>query len=354
MTTVEQINTDSIKQQIRNHTIEPFSVSELNVSKDLGDNPVVNVGDRFRVSHGNVQKLLGAIGIKENLKQKSFQDPEVRWNALRAALQSCNPAENIAAIVNNNGQTVNIINTSERESRPLDFDNRIDNAVEALDEVNHSFHNIHVTPDARVKITTRDRVNEVDCGADGDIWQSGIEVDLGYNKQEFNSFYLRLICSNGMTTTENTARRQVSTNNIHNQLVRFVQQNDFTSLLKNKVDLMRNEYASVYEANQIASALSKDEQKEHTPWYEELRNTYADAGRPLGNMSVKQQRLAFTNQNLYDVFNTGTYLATHKSRELGESTAMSLNQACANMFRYGPNLKLRTLNPYKHIEAIPA
>ena len=65
-------------------------------------------------------------------------------------------------------------------------------------------------------------------------------------------------------------------------------------------------------------------------------------------------KLAFTDQNLYDVFNTGTYLATHKSEELGENTSMSLNHACADIFKYGPNLKLRTINPYAHKTAIPA
>jgi len=341
---------DNAKRLINNHRIEPFSVGDLNVSRSTGN---IYIGDQFRVSSGNVGKLLSSIGIKENLKKKSFQDPDVRWTSLRNALQNCNPAENIAAIVNDKGDTVNIVNTPTRESRELDFSDRIDNVLDAIDISRHDVHDITVTPDARVKISTRDQVNEVDCGKN-DVWQSGIEIDLGYNKQEFNSFYLRLICTNGMTTSEKTARRQVSANNIRNQLERFMEQNDFTGLLRHKVDLLKNEYASVHEAVQIASALSKDDQKEFTPWYSDLKDTYAKAGRPLNKMSAKQQKLAFTDQNLYDVFNVGTYLATHQVSRIGESTSMQLNNACANMFKYGPNLKLRTLNPYKHIEAIGA
>ena len=351
---IEHIN--HIKNKVKTHTIRPFNVSELNVTQDLGGNDRISVKDRFNISYGNTSKLLNAIGIKENLKRKSFKDPQTRWNSLRGALSDCNPDQEsqLAAIVNSNNETINIISTGNRDERELDFDDRIDSVVNTVEETpNQSLHGINFTTEGRVNIQTRDQLNEVDCGSN-DIWQSGINVDLGYNKQEFNSFYLRLVCTNGMTTTEKTARRQVSAGNIDKQLTRFIEQNDFVGMLKQRVDTMKNEYASVYEATRIADLLTKEQREQHTPWYEELQDTYERAGRPLHSMSAKQMKLAFTDQNLYDVFNTGTYLATHKSEELGENTSMSLNHACADIFKYGPNLKLRTINPYAHKTAIPA
>ena len=341
---------DNIKTRVRRHTLQPFNVSELNVTNDLAGNKQINIGDQFKVSSENVKKLLSYLGVKDNLKRNSFHDPEVRWSSLRTALENCNTGSDLGAIVNDRGATVNIVRTTATEPQQLDYSDRIDNALDAIDQSSHDVHSVEITDDCRVKIKTRDQGNEVNCG-NNDIWQSGIEVELGHNKQEFNSFYLRLICSNGMTTNEKVARRLASVNNLSNQLTRFISQNDFTSLLRNKVDLLRNECASVYEVNQIVQALNTDDREEFTPWYQDVKDIYERSGRPLHNMSAKQQKLAFTDQNLYDVFNTGTYLATHHANRLGEGTCMELNTACANMFKYGPNLKLRTLNPYARANA---
>lgn len=335
---------DTIKDQIRSHTIEPFNIAELNVDQDSYANSTLRVSDRFNITSSNIPKLLSSVGIRENLRRKSFADPELKWASLRQALSNVNHADNLAAIVNSDGNTIDILNTGDRTRRELDYDDRIDSVIDGIDSTDHELHSINWNG-GDVSITTRDALNEVDCGGN-DIWQTGVDITLGHNKQEFSSFYLRLICANGMTTQEKYARRQCSSRNINNQLTRFIQQNDFTGLLNHKVSRLKNHYASVYEATSIAEALSSDEQQLHTPWLSELRETYINAGRPIGKMSAAQKKLAYTNENLYDVFNQGTSLATHNASELGEGKCMRINRTCADIFAKGPNLQLKTLNPY--------
>ena len=69
---------ENVKNVVKSHRIEPFDVSELNVTRDLGGNERLSVSGRFNISPTNTTKLLNTIGIKENLKRKSFKDPEFK------------------------------------------------------------------------------------------------------------------------------------------------------------------------------------------------------------------------------------------------------------------------------------
>ena len=330
---------ESVKAEIRGLVVEPFNVEELVVDRNN-----VNVGGRFGISDDNMATLLGKLGIKKNLKERSFDNPKEKWNVLRDALVNVGHARNLSAIVDKSGNTVDIVSAHKREAEELNYDDRIDGVMEAIENSDHEFYGIY-RDKSRVRIQARDTTKAHDCSKD-DIWETGVQAGINFNSQEMSAFYLRLICANGMTDTEEVSRRQLSVKNIMNQVTRYIDTCDFGKLLKQRVARMKNMNASVHEAMSIAGELNKDQREAHTPWYEGLQNDYRDAGMPIDRMRKAQQRLAVTNENLYDVFNIGTSLSTHNREELGRSTCGELNKACGDIFKKGPNLALKTINPY--------
>ena len=341
MTATETLNeqAETVKADIRNLTVEPFEVEELVVDRNN-----VNVGDRFGISGDNIGTLLSKLGIKKNLQERSFANPEEKWNVLRGALVNVGHAKNLTAIVDTDGHSVDIVSAHNREPEELNYDERIDGVMEAIEESDHDFYSIQRTG-AQVRVQTRDKSKAHDCSKN-DIWETGVQSTLKFNSQEMAAFYLRLICANGMTDTQEVSRRQVSGNNIGRQVLRYIDNNDFGKHLKRRVAKMKDKCASVYEALSIAENLNKDQRESYIPWYEALLADYREAGMPVDRMRRAQQRMAYTNENLYDVFNTGTALATHNIEELGQDTCFKLNQACGKIFKDGPNLEVRTVNPY--------
>lgn len=330
---------ESIKDSIRSHTLEPFEVKDLVV-----DQGRVSVGDRFTVGGDNMNTLLSKLGIKKNLQEKSFSNPEQKWNKLRDVLSKIDHARNLAAIVHPDGYSVDIVNSHVQEPEELDYDERIDGVLNAFEASGHELYSVY-HEGANVRLQTRDGKKEHNCGA-GDLWETGVEAGINFNSQEMSGFFLRLICANGMTDTENIARRQVSSKNMMRQALRFIENNDFSKHLKQRVDKMRNHYASVYEAKTIAGQLDKEQRKSYAPWYDAMVEFYNDSGMPIDRMRTAQQRMAYTDQNLYDVFNLGTALATHNRHDLGAGTCAELNKACGDIFKRGPNLQVQTINPY--------
>ena len=330
---------ESVKDSIRSHTLEPFEVKDLVV-----DQGKVSVGDRFTIGGKDVNTLLSKLGIKKNLQEKSFSNPEEKWNKLRDVLAKVDHARNLAAIVHPDRYSVDVVNSHVQEPEELDYDERIDGILNAFEASGHELYNVY-HEGANVRMQARDNSKEHNCGA-GDLWETGVEAGLRFNNQEMSGFYLRLICANGMTDTEHLARRQVSGKNMMRQALRFIENNDFSKHLQHRVDKMRNHSASVFEAKSIAGQLDKEQRKSYAPWYDGMLEDYFDAGMPVENMRTAQQRLAYTNQNLYDVFNLGTALATHNRHDLGANTCAELNKSAGDIFKRGPNLQLNTINPY--------
>ena len=119
---------EAVKAEIRGLVVEPFKVEELVVDRNN-----VTVGDRFGISDDNKATLLGKLGIKKNLKERSFDNPEEKWNVLRDALVNVGHARNLSAIVDKKGNTVDIVSAHNREAEELNYDDRIDGVMEAIE-----------------------------------------------------------------------------------------------------------------------------------------------------------------------------------------------------------------------------
>jgi hypothetical protein len=347
MNIIEQV--ENVKDKVKTHSIVPFNVSDITVEQHEGRSPILHNNDRFSIRGRAIKSFLGSVGLKDSCGSRSFDEPETKWGSLRSALDRVGHAPDLAAVVNEDGrEVIDIIKDPIREERGLNYDARIDAVMDAIEDSDQEFHEIR-WDGFGVRLSTKDTKNEIDCGA-GDLWQHGININLGHNRQEFSAFYLRLICTNGMVTQENYARRKVSANNIGNQFINFVARNDFGKTVRDRVNKMRSCKASVAEVNEIAGALTEQERRAcpELGFYEGLVQTYGKHGYDIHKMPKEQARRAFTNENLYDIFNVGTALATHNRTDLGESKVRRLNKACGDIFKKGPDLETAVINPYNN------
>lgn len=343
MTVLEQV--DNVKDIVNSHRIVPFNVADVTVQAEEGKSPVLHASDRFSMRGRVISSFLSNVGLKENLGKNSFDEPTEKWGSLRNALDRVGHVNDISAVVGPNGDAIDIIRTPIREEQQLNYDDRIDSAMDAIEDSNMEFHEIHWNGYG-VSIATKDTKNEVNCGGE-DIWQAGININLGHNRQEFAAFYLRLLCANGMTTKENYARRACSASNIGNQFINFTSRNNFQNHIKDRVRGMQCR-ASVAEVQSLASCLNEKERDEFLPFYDGLVATYGRHGMDITKMPKEQAKRAFTNEKLYDVFNIGTALATHKRDLLGRSKCNSLNKASTDMFVKGPHLATAIIDPYNN------
>lgn len=342
MTLLEQIN--DVKQTVKQHTIRPFEISEVSVSLD-NETPTIHTHSGDRIGSGMQGKFVSAIGLQRTLGKKSFENPEHKWNHLRDAISKVKYPNDLAVVSDNNNNVIDIIHTNNRADVQLDYDDRIDAITNAIDESAHELHEIR-WDGYGVSISTKDTVNEIDCGV-GDTWQTGSNVFLGHNRQVFDSFFLRLVCTNGMTVKQKFARRNASHKNIGKQFTNYCKSNAFSDMVKQKVNRLRRVEASVGEVMSIASNLDKDFVARHMPWMGEVSEAYERTGVDVYKMDRKKASRARTQQNLYDVFNIGTAIASHHRDQLTQDQILNVNKACSDMFIKTPNLApVDIINPF--------
>jgi len=323
---------NEIKSTVKTHTIVPFQTNNITCH----DNTLI-ISDRYRVQ--DTQKLMNTIGIRSNLSKEIFVKPESNWSAIQVALNQIDKNKRFTGIVNSGDQLVTLIDSKHSEPAQLDYDDRIDNLFESINEKGE-FDIKDIMFDANscnVMVNTTNH-GDIDCG-DGDNWKFGTTTTINHNSQQFANYFLRLICANGMTTKEKMAYRLATVcKNIGKQFLKFASNSAFASLIKPRVAKLRNSRASLYEVNSIADNLTKEEKMKFMPEYFDIEHDFKESGHDITKIDSKRQKLVYTDQNLYDVFNLATNLATHQRETLSHGTCMHLNKAAGAIFSAGPNL----------------
>lgn len=325
-------NINEIKEVVKLHTIVPFKTENIACQ----DNTLI-INERYRVQ--DTQKLMNTIGIRSNLSKEIFAKPEANWGAIQTALNQIDKNKRFAGIVNSGNDLVTLIDSRHSEPTQLNYDERLDNLLNAISDSNE-FDLKDITFDSNscnVLVNTTNR-SEIECG-DGDNWKFGTTTTVNHNSQQFANYFLRLICTNGMTTKEKMAYRLATVcKNIGKQFLKFASNTAFMNLIKPRVAKLRNSRASLYEVNSIADNLTKEEKMKFMPEYFDIEHDFKENGHDIQKMGSKRQKLVYTDQNLYDVFNLATSLATHQKDVLSQGTRMQLNKAASDIFSAGPNL----------------
>ena len=329
-----------IKDLVKSHTVIPFSASQIACTERS-----LTIQDRYKAP--DPDKLMETLGIRKNLSKDIFKKPGENWPIIQQALNGISNEKKFGAIVAANGDIITLV-AAPKEATPLDYDKRIDAMMNTLDKAKRDLQNIIFLPeeaDVRMNTIARD---QVDCGQ-GDLWKYGTSVDIGYTSQQFNNYFLRLVCTNGMVTQENMAYRLLAKSDaIDVQYLNFTNDGAFARSITPRVEALRNNRASFFELASIAEALSEDQQKLMLPEYEIVKREYNNQGHVISKMSKFRQKFIYTNENLYDVFNRATNLASHRTEELGDLAVNTLNKAAADMFVKGPNLAFTVLDIYNN------
>lgn len=337
-------NIELIKQQVKQHQITPFKVGDISCNNDT-----ITILDKYSISNSKmVQKLFDKMGIRSNLTKEIFINPQDHWNIVRNALNTIDNKKRFSCITTNNYVATFSDAVVEVETQ-LNFDNRIDNLLNAIEETNFKLADKnditfdHVNCEVNINTVSTESVN---CGQ-GDDWQFGTNVGVSHSNQQFTNYFLRLICTNGMTTRENLMYRLGSAkDSIGKQYKKFISKNEFVKSIKPRVHALKTARASLYEVNSIANCLKKEEREVFMPQYNDIVQDFENAGHDIGEFNSKRQRLTYTDENLYDVFNLATNLSSHHRDTLDVNTCMSLNKAAAEMFVKGPNLTFNLLDIY--------
>ena len=333
---------ETLKNTVKKHTVVPFTAQDITC-----DSKQLIINDRFVAS--KPKKVLETLGIRDNLIAEIFDKPEVNWSAIRGALNTINPNKSYGGIVDSNNNLLTLTK-APKEASQLNFDKRLDELFNAIDSSqNHDLQSATWNPlDCNVSVNCTNRGIELECGHN-DNWKFGTTSIIGDTMQTFANYFLRLVCTNGMTTRDNLAYRTVTaTTNIAKQFLKFASKDLVSSSVVNRVQRLRNNRASLYELMSVASNLKKEERDEFMPEYGYTVERFANAGHPVDSFSAARSKFVFTNENLYDVFNLATNLATHQRERIGDGAAQQLNKVAGEMFSKGPNLDFQILDIWKN------
>lgn len=338
---------EQVKESIKQHSIIPFTSRDITCEMQ-GKEPVLIIKDKFRSTDAN--NIMDTLGIKKNLSKDIFTNAQENWSIIRDAINSIDKNKQLSCIINNASNTLlSIVNAKVKEATGLNFDNRIDSILDAIDgSAQHSFKGILFNPlDCSVDINCINE-REIDCGAD-DFWKYGTNATLSYINQQFQQYFLRLACTNGMTVRENVAYRAVAlTKNVGKQFIKYAGSDEFAKAIKPRVQKLKDNRASLFEVCSVASCLKKDERVAFFPEYDSLVEDFANAGHKVDDFSAKRKKFIFTDQNLYDIFNRATNIATHRIGTVGHETSQSLNKVAGEIFTRGPLLDFNVLDIYSN------
>lgn len=337
MTTIEQV-----KETVKQHSVVPFSTQDISCNT-RGGHAIVTIGDKYCVDR--TQELMHAIGIRSNLAKDIFNRPEQNWEAIQNALNSIDKNKRFACIADSNDRVACLAPSKVKEVTQLDYDDRIDNLIHTIETTdNIEYQNIIFNPltaSVDVNVVSTD---DIDCGLN-DLWKFGTTTTIGQNSQQFAQYFLRLICTNGMTTRENIAyRTTTASNNVGKQLQRFMSKSNIGNSIQPRVKRLQNARASLYEMLSIANCLRKEDQTLLFPEFVNTAEEFKARGYDIQAFNSKRQKFIYTNENLYDVFNVATNIASHQRDVVGPANSAKLNKIAGDIFTKGPNLEFNVLD----------
>lgn len=341
MTTIDQI-----KDIVSSYKIVPFDAKDISCMLTSQKKPVIYIKDKFYSDDTKI--VMNSLGIRNNLTERVFSNPDENWSALKEAIASIDKYSKFSCIVDKNDQFCSLVKGKVADERELNYDDRIDqlfNTIDASDK--HTFQDISFDTKTASVIINSIFNDEIDVGG-SDLWRGGTTTRIGFNNQQFQQFFLRLVCTNGMTTRENVSyRTHNDKGDVGKQFLKYGSQSEFTNYIQPRVAKLRNSRASVYEIEQVASNLKKADRATFMPFYDEMVNDFAERGYKISDVPAKKQRYMYTNENMYDLFNIATYLSSHTRNVIGDSAALSLNKVAGEFFTKGPALEFNLVDIYK-------
>jgi hypothetical protein len=338
-----------VRESFSHYRKDPIRLSDVR-----RDGKLFKVGD-VEVSSEALTDLTNIFSIKTKLVDQIENDQE-QWRPLQHALTNIKKDRTVTAVVNHGSGArpfvTKFIDKPIEESEPLNLNRGVELIGGYLEtaEGNLEIRNFMFNPDSlSLEIQIQDRDNNIDVFGDGnDIWNPGFGIHYGENRTSVAPYYLRLICTNGMTAAHEILQRYFNNKDM--------KQDSFTKLINNVVDRdmelvcrsnasrLKGVNASLREFFDARNILSgkKDLMKEYFD-DGEIQEAY----KPYGIRYRNKRWLSSANSNVngYDLFNRLTHAATHKAT-LPMSTKTALNALASELFFKGPDIAFQAPNPF--------
>lgn len=309
----------------------------------------------IEVSSQALNDLANIFSIKSNLVDQIENDKE-QWQPLQRALTNIKKDRTVTALVNHGSGAHPFItkftDAPIEESTPLDFDRGIEQIGGYLEtaEGDLTIRNFYFNPQSiSLEIQIQDKSNNIDVFGDGnDIWNSGFGIHYGENRTSVSPYYLRLVCTNGMTAAHEILQRYFNNKPMKqeafNKLINNVVERDMQNICRANGQRLKSVNCSLREFFAARNILSgkKEIQKEYFD-----DSVIQEAYKPYGIRYKNKRWLSSANSNVngYDLFNLLTHAATHKAT-LPINTRTSLNALASELFFKGPDLAFQAPNPF--------
>ena len=342
------------KSNIVRESYSHYRKDPVRLSNIRRDGKLFKAND-VEVSSEALNDLTNIFSIKSSLVNEIQNDKE-QWRPLQSALTNIKKDRTITAVVNHGSGArpfiTKFVDNPIEESTPLNFERGIEMIGGYLEssEGNLDIRNFYFNPaNLALEIQIQDKSNNIDVFGDGDdIWNAGFGIHYGENRTSVAPYYLRLVCTNGMTAAHEILQRYFNNKAIKqesfNKLVNNVVERDVQLVCRSNSQRLKSVNVSLREFFAARSLLSgkKELQKEY---FDDA--AIQDAYKPYGIRYKNKRWLSSANSNVngYDLFNRLTHAATHKA-SLPMNTKTALNALASELFFKGPDLAFQAPNPF--------
>lgn len=341
-----QENLNGLQQPFEKEYVR-FRLNEIDIDKNpfLGD---------IQFSKKSMSKLLSFLKVKNDFLDYKTKVTDVDWEEIKYILSSANRESMIwgEKTKNNEGKfefsDLMLRRNFDKDqlNLPRNFNEYFDKLVDSLGstEQEYTLKSIHKSKND-IGIELLNNNFEYDLfGGGNDNWTGGLAIN--FNNTEFNisPFYERLVCSNGLRTTEKSKYMTLSSDkfniNIINTLIEnyvnnpnYLRDNEF---LSNQANLLNENFLSVSEFMRFKKVITSmnDDDK-----YDNIINklfNMNDIYKNYGDVEEKSNRwlsTANSGRNGYEFFNDITALCTHRDvTNIEDDLAKSLNIQASNLF----------------------
>jgi hypothetical protein len=341
----------SLEDTVNNYSLVPLEI------KNIQKRGIEFSANGNRLGDTSLNNLLGVLGVKEQLVNE-IKDDASQWEPLHDALSNIKEDKTVTAVVDRaNNLITRILPSSIKEEKPIDLTNGLRWTEEFLKktDANLELRDMNFDPtNICININFKNPDADIDVFGDGkDMWKSGFGMSFGLNKFQSFPYFLRLVCSNGMTAIHRMSQRFVQSTDLtqktfEKQISRFISGTDHIEEVQFNCNRLRNSNASLrefYVARNTIQNFDEDLAKSACSDIE-IKKRYEGIGININKQNKRWLATANSNVNAYDLFNVLTHVATHSVTDQDIAMRMELNRLASDLFFKGPDFASIAPNPF--------
>lgn len=307
------------------------------------------------VAETALKDLLNIFSIKEKLVGE-IKDDKDQWEPLQNCLANIKKERSTVTAVrsgsNENSAIVKFIDQSLEEEQTLDLNKGLELLHTYLSDKNDDIklQNLYFNPSTlQIETNIRHLTSQIDVFGDGsDLWDSGFGMNYGEGKTQILPFFLRLICTNGMTATHMANQRYFQSRDLKQtsfvKLLNKVLEEDLNGTVRANCGRLKHTNASLREYFNARNILLGSSRELAATYFDDAEIKEAYREEKLRYKNKRWLSTANSNVNAYDFFNRITHCTSHQ--QINDVTRLQLNHAASEIFFKGPDFAYRAPDPF--------